>query len=128
MRNYELNPFSRHIEVELEHKADGSKKIIKCFVKHIKAHSYSNYPDEHANISLSTTSASFPALENGIIQTGIRYPNAANATVAARNYADGSVIEFCGETFSDFNLGDYKLIRVLSNTQRTDLYINTEQY
>jgi hypothetical protein len=121
----DLSGFSRHIQVELEHKTDGSKKIFNCYVENLKAHSYSKYPDNHSDVSLSTASASFPNLENGIVQTGIRYPNASNPIVASRDYADSSVIEFSGETFSDFNLRDYRLIRVLSNTQRTDLFIET---
>jgi len=37
---------------------------------------------------------------------------------------DGSVIEFKGGKFSDFNIKDYKIVRVISNVHRKDLFID----
>jgi hypothetical protein len=128
IQNEDLSGFSRHIEVELAHKTTGSQKVIQCYVNDLKAHSYNKYPDGHEDESHIITSASAPNLENGIVQTGIRYPFARNSDIVAPEHADGSVIEFKGWEFSDFNLSDYKIIRVVSNSQRTDLFVNSPMY
>lgn len=47
----------------------------------------------------------------GLVQTGIRFPNASNGAVVALNAIDGSVIEFDGGRLTDFGfkLSDYSL-------------------
>ncbi|MFA9464176.1 MAG: hypothetical protein ACERKN_07755 [Velocimicrobium sp.] len=73
----------------------------------IKAHSYNEYKDNNNTASFDT--------ENGLIQTGIAYPNSWNAkhgSAFASENIDGSVIEFAGHSTGDFNPNDYKLIEI----------------
>lgn len=119
----DFNGFSRFIEVELENIISKKRRIIKCVIDDIKAHTYSKYPDGHTEKSSTVKNASFK-VENGILQTGIRYPKASNGLVVGIGNMDGSVIEFKGGKFSDFLLKDYRIIKVISNVQRTDLFVD----
>ena len=69
-----------------------------------KAHTYNTY----GNIASFT-------VDNGILQTGIAYPNSWNATHEtpfAVDHIDGSSIEFVGRGL-DFNPNDYKLVKII---------------
>jgi hypothetical protein len=119
----DFSGFSRYMEVELEHITTGTSKTIKCVISDVKAHTYNKYPDAHKDVSSMVNSASF-SVDNGILQTGIRYPQANNELVVGTGNMDGSVIEFKGGKFNDFKLSDYKIVRVISNVKRTDLFID----
>ena len=100
--------FSNKINLVLEEKNTGERKIIECIVTDYKAHSYNKYPDGHSYITGDTASFN---IENGLIQTGISYPNSVNAekseACSPRTMA-GSVIEFAGHEV-DFKINDYRL-------------------
>lgn len=101
----------RVIRVVLENKTTGDQKIIECLVCDIKAHTYNEYPTElHPSDNRDEGMASFD-VENGIVQTGIAYPNSYNSKVGiqfAPEHINSSIIEFCGGTV-DFKIEDYRL-------------------
>ena len=92
---------------------NGNLKTIECVVVDFKAHTYSNYPDGHPSHNLTGDTASFN-VGNGLIQTGIAYPNSWNADKGqsfAPNHSNATVIEFAGHAL-DFNPSDYKLVDI----------------
>lgn len=123
----EMKGFSKCIKVHLtlkdEYTSDPNKsqrQILECYVKDIKAHSFHRYPYRDSNKKKSLPPEHFisdfvsDASANvtcGLVQTGIRFPNASNGAVVALNMIDGSVIEFDGGRLTDFGfkLSDYSL-------------------
>lgn len=105
----EFDYSSKIIKVILENKHTNKKKTIKCVMADTKAHSFNVYPKGHKNTSLGTAQFN---VENGLIQTGIVYPNASNDDVLAIDNVDGSVVEFCTDSL-DFVTQDYKLIKLV---------------
>jgi len=102
---------SLKIKCILKNKKDDSEKIIICVAKDLKAHTYNRYPEDGSIVKYNISS--------GLIQTGIAYPNSANAQGKIKGdsaympkHADSSIIEFCGSKV-DFNPGDYKLVKVI---------------
>lgn len=103
----DFDGINRNIDVLLENKSTGKRITIECYICDIKAHSYNEYKDNDNNASFG--------IENGLIQTGIAYPNSWNAKhgiAFAPNNIDASVIEFTGHSTGDFNPNDYKLIEI----------------
>lgn len=77
-------------DIEIE---DGNKtKTLKCYIDDFKAHSYNLYPDGHASRDYDEVKVD---CENGVVQTGIRYPKAQNPTELSLKNFDGSIVEFC---------------------------------
>lgn len=77
--------------------ADNPNEIIEipCVVADLKAHTYNKYP-------------------NGMVQTGIREPNATNASEFSPDDVSGMVIEFTiREDTLDFNPNDYRLKEII---------------
>ena len=104
--------FSGYLVVYLINKENNTQKVIECVVTDIKAHSYNTYPDRH---SYNTGDVAKFDVENGIIQTGISYPNSSNASKSysfAPANIDGSIIEFAGYAL-DFEPNDYKLDKII---------------
>lgn len=100
------------IEVVLENKVTGEKKVIECVVTDIKAHSYNKYPDGHGYNTGDIVSYD---IENGLIQTGIAYPKSYNGSkdkACSIQNMDASIIEFVGTTV-DFKVDDYKLKKII---------------
>ena len=96
----------------MKDKTSGNLKTIECVVVDYKAHTYNTYPDGQPYNTGDTASFNVP---NGIIQTGIAYPNSYNSTKNmsfAHNNIDASVIEFAGSSL-DFKISDYTLVKVL---------------
>lgn len=88
----DFNEFSRKVNVVLEDINTGEEKVIECHVFDFKAHSYNSYPCNKGE------KASFN-VENGVVQTGIAYPESWNAKEGwpyAPDYMGASVIEFKG--------------------------------
>lgn len=93
----EFMAFKREIEVILIDKDTGEERKLFCYVHDLKAHSYNKYPDGH-EYEYHPPREATAEVENGIMQTGISYPNSINAKMdeaCAINNVDGSVIEFC---------------------------------
>jgi hypothetical protein len=99
--------------VTLKHRTTGEHKIIECVIDDWKAHTYNKYPDGHA---FNTGDIASFNVENGIIQTGIAYPNSWNAggvlACSPEHMESLHVIEFCGHSV-DFRVNDYELERVI---------------
>ncbi len=57
----------------------------------------------------------------GLVQTGIRYPNADNESVVSEKNMDGSIIEFYGGPNTDFGftLSEYSLVEIVVNDDKT---------
>lgn len=142
----DIKPFSKLIEVKLKLKnvtKDTKKEDIvitkEFFVADIKAHTFNKY--KYSNLINKTKDAGHyisdgvedvvitPTVRSGMIQTGIRYPNASNSTVVARirdkdprknvNNIDYSIIEFCGRDESSFTrFADYELVSIRTNYEK----------
>ena len=100
------------IDVVLEKKNGGEKKIIECVVVDFKAHTYNKYPDGHEKNNLGS---GYMNIENGILQTGISYPkswNAGQSLALAPNNVSGNVIEFAGHKV-DFIVSEYRLVKLI---------------
>ncbi len=93
------------LRVVLRHNETGEEKVIECVIEQIKAHSYNIYPYEDQD---NKGESAFYEVENGLVQTGIRYPNAGNPSIHAENNNDSSVIEFFGQEV-DFDYDKYTL-------------------
>jgi len=140
----EFNGFSKHIKINLKHKYAGYPRTIYCFVDDIKAHTYNKYdskalsPYDHSKYDVkipSTVKNVEFNVENGIIQTGIRYPKASNKSavwlytekqgkyprLANGSVTNGSVIEFCGHKFKEgenFDFKDFEIVEVIKYKER----------
>ena len=111
--NDDFKNFNKNIDVYLRHKTTNETKIIKCYVYDFKAHTYSKFPDNHPRNDEKIT-ASINVV-NGLMQTGIAYPNSSNAKQSlycSKAHFDGSIIEFCGSSL-DFKIKDYVLDKIL---------------
>ena len=128
--------FPVRIDAVLSHITTGQQKIIGCITESgAKAHTFNNYPD-----SLQDHNVRHPrnekfrndifmriingdtgmTLDSGLIQTGIAYPNSANA---GQNHSDpqlsminrdASTIEFdCRDGDLDFNPWEYSLEKII---------------
>lgn len=117
----EFNGFSRYIEVVIKHETTGVEKTLKCYATDLKAHSFTKFPYAIRPEVTSTNakSAEYYGIKNGIMQTGIRYPNAGNGGIVMPINFDGSIVEFYG-TSLDFTPSNYKIIKITANLQRTD--------
>lgn len=74
----DFSGFSRYITVHLRYKITYKTLELPCYVKDFKAHSYNQYPDGHPNV-LTKNKKGKVIIPNGLIQTGIAYPNSDNA-------------------------------------------------
>ena len=100
------------INLVLENKNTGEKRIIECVVNDCKAHTYNTYPDGQ---SYDTGDHALFNIDNGLIQTGIAYPNSVNASKnksCSVETMSGTVIEFTGQEI-DFNIYDYRLEEII---------------
>lgn len=92
--------FSKCIKVHLIHKNNQSKLVIECQVVDLKAHTYTDYGYKNKKTGKNEDNiekAIVYNLKNGLVQTGIRYPNATNGlSISKMENMDGSIIEFCG--------------------------------
>ena len=99
---------------------------LKCVVIGIKAHTYNIHPDtndghKHKIFDYNKNIMATYDIENGLVQTGIAYPNCYNAQnnnvndgPIVLNCNDGSVIEFYGyKKDLDFNPNDYRLVEIV---------------
>ncbi len=94
----EFTAFKREMEAILIDRQTGEEQKLLCYRADIKAHTYNKYPDGHEYVYYPPREG-VAEVENGIVQTGIAYPNSSNAKKGAActiDHADGSVIEFCG--------------------------------
>ena len=104
----DFNDFSKKINVVLEDKNTGEEINIECHVFDYKAHSYNSYSDETGEVARFN-------VENGIVQTGIAYPNSWNAKEGkpyAPDRMGASIIEFKGDDV-DFPEKDYRLKSII---------------
>lgn len=104
--------FSDKIDVVLQHITTGELKTINCRISDRKAHSYNKYLEGH---SYNTGDDAWFYVENGIMQTGIAYPNSTNAgkdNSCSVYHMDGSVVEFAGQGI-DFPVKEYKLVKII---------------
>ena len=87
---------------------------IRCYARTIKAHTYNLYPDPRFmdGYSGTPTEQIEAGVENGLVQTGIRYPYASNSAEWAPANADASIIEFCNKSTGGINCNDFDLVRV----------------
>jgi len=94
LQKAEFLVFAKRLDVVLKLKETGEERIIRCIVHDIKAHSYNQYPHN------TGTTANFD-VENGVVQTGIAYPNRSGggAVNTVPDHSDSSIIEFCGREF-----------------------------
>lgn len=114
------------IDIVLKHKADTTapEKILKCVAVGLRAHTYNLHPDkipgqEHKLFNYNKNiTASFEVV-NGLLQTGIAYPNSWNAQQdkeydgpIAVDHMNGSPVEFYG-TSMGFAGNDYKLVKLI---------------
>ena len=103
----------QRIDLIIVNKSTGEMETLECVVVDIKSHTYNKYPDGHENNSLPYE-VNFD-IENGLVQTGISYPNSSNAKKSmafAYENIDGSVIEFTGQEM-DIPISDYNLKEVI---------------
>lgn len=98
----DFEAYTKEIEVELVKKDDNTKTwTLQCYRKDLKAHTYNNYPDGHEGESsdkVEVHDEKDNLIENGLVQTGIRYPKASGDQEDwARDHFDGSIVEFCSD-------------------------------
>ena len=112
------------IDVVLENKLSGNTKTIECVAVGLKAHTYNIHPDKtkghkHKIFNYNKNITASFQVENGLLQTGIAYPNCSNAQKdkdydgpIAIAHMNGSPVEFYGSSI-DFNANDYKLVKLI---------------
>lgn len=132
VRGDDFKAFNGKVDVELVNKNDESKtKVIKCFRRDSKGHTYSQYPDGHKNPTNDTVEvrSGSDIIANGLVQTGISYPKASGKHIEwAKDNFDGSIIEFCSdksciniiEKREGIKLNEYKI-------RKTIAYLTEEQ-
>ena len=111
----ELKAFNKNITIVLENISTGTSKELDCVVTDLKAHSYNKYPDGHGYTLGGTGNVN---VENGLIQTGIAYPNSMNAgkdLACSIDHMNGTIVEFCSNAITDFRCEDYKILKIISN-------------
>lgn len=60
-------------------------------------------------------------MPNGLIQTGIAYPNSEHAKrslACSIDYMNGTFVEFCGWEVTDFTCSDFELDKIKSNEKK----------
>ena len=118
----DLNAFDRNITVHLWNKITKTYFDLPCYVGDIKAHTYNLYPDGHNNTILPKgTTGKIIGIPNGIIQTGIAYPNSGNAKknlACSMAHMNGTIVEFCSWEVDDIKCSDFELISISSNETR----------
>ena len=108
----DFDGYSKNVKLILEHKVTGEEKIIECTVVDFKAHSYNTYPDGQPYNTGDIVSFD---VENGLIQTGIDYPESSNAKkpgAFTKESSDGNIIEFAGHAL-DFDPNEYVLCHLI---------------
>ena len=108
----DFESYSTTIDLVLENNTTGLRCFLECVVSDYKAHSYNKYPDGQP---YNTGDIASYNVENGILQTGIAYPQSWNAErdlAFSVKHSTGIVIEFAGSAV-DFNIDDYKLIKII---------------
>lgn len=129
----ELDDFGGNLKVRinvvLENKDTGDEKILKCVATGIKAHTYNIHPDtkqgqKHKIFTYNKNIKAKFEIDNGLIQTGIAYPNCSNGKKdsptdgpIALDHMNSSPVEFSG-TKSDLQIDgkreyDYKLVKLI---------------
>lgn len=128
----EFNGFNKYVDVYLTDKNKIQNRVLKCVVTSLKAHTFYYYPydEEDKNyeryeephfksdfVTRALADMCPGVIDPGIVQTGIRYPNAHNGSVVKESSMDFSVIEFFGgpNTEFGFTLSDYLLDKVVVN-------------
>lgn len=123
----DFDAFSKEFEVLLKNKKTGKERILPCNIYDIKAHTYNKYPDGHKfNMGVEVTiyegglGSTEKKLENGLMQTGIRYPRIRlDDDVPEDEWAEytlgGNIIEFCSKDTGDLDCSEYELISVTVN-------------
>ena len=101
--------FSRCVDVVIKKKEGGQQRKLECYVFMWKAHTYNTYNNADMTVTAN--------VENGIFQTGIRYPNAKNNKEWAEENDDGSVVEFVPdksyiEQKEGIKLEEYELVSI----------------
>ncbi len=135
-QDHEFTGFVKYIDVYLKLKTPDNNKekerILKCVVKGMKAHTFWHYPYDNCEKNLVRYKADHfksdyvtnvsvdlcpGVIDSGLVQTGIRYPNANNESVVKESSMDFSIIEFFGgpNTNFGFTLRDYRLEKIVVN-------------
>jgi RHS repeat-associated protein len=109
---------NRDIDVVLKDKTTGEVRTLECVVTDFKAHSYNTHPDGHENKGKYTKGYDVTVdIGNGLIQTGISYPNSWNSDNEATYIPSGGeicVVEFCTTSSQlDFNPGNYTFEKII---------------
>lgn len=84
--------YNRKVDVEIDD--NGETKVLPCHLYSFKAHSYNLYPDGHESHDYDKVEVDY---ENGVVQTGIRYPHARKGSELSIANFDGSIVEFCSD-------------------------------
>ncbi|MDR1550298.1 MAG: hypothetical protein LBT06_17170 [Hungatella sp.] len=112
------------IDVVLKNELSGNTKTIECVAVGLKAHTYNIHPDKtkghkHKIFNYNKNITASYEVENGLLQTGIAYPNCSNAQQdkeydgpIAVDHMNGSPVEFYGSSI-DFKANDYKLVKII---------------
>ena len=102
--------FPVSIDITLVNKKTNKQEVFPCITRSgAKAHTYSYYNAEDGYAEFD--------IDNGLIQTGIAYPNSTNVEWEGAFFPgniDGSSIEFAGNKsdLGDFDPNDYKLVKI----------------
>ena len=113
----DFDAFSRYADVIL---TKGGKEItLPCYIKDFKAHTYNHYPENHlngpGNIEVIIRDDNGDMIENGIVQTGVCYPQATDTHDAwVKKTLSGNIIEFCAKDTGSLNCSDYELVKVIA--------------
>lgn len=86
----------------------------------MKAHTFNHYPYDEGtkgNIKVVVNkvgpNGAVEAMDNGLVQTGVRYPNAEDAGDEwVRDTASGQVVEFCSDSTGHLDCSIYELIKI----------------
>ena len=102
--------FPISMDITLVNKKTNKQEVFSCITRSsAKAHTYSSYNGEYGYAEFE--------IGNGLIQTGIAYPNSWNAENEGEFFPeniDGSSIEFAGSRseLGDFDPNDYRLVKI----------------
>ena len=96
-----------NLSIKYTHQS-GNGILGRIWKKPVGVNSYNKYPDGQP---YQINETAFLDVENGLIQTGIAYPNSSNAKKSyafSEEHMSGTVIEFAGHAL-DFESTDYRL-------------------
>lgn len=115
--NDDFEAFSRTADVIL--RKDNKDITLRCYIKDFKAHTYNHYPENHlngpSNIEVFIRDENGDMLENGIVQTGVCYPQAtATHDAWVEETLTGNIIEFCANNTGGLTCSDYELVKVIA--------------